>query len=93
MIKPTDKPEITLVYTKNGCPKCEMTKKQLTAKGVDYEAINIETSGEFEEYIEMLKQGAATMSMPVVFPAKSTGLASWSDFQPQKIKELAEAVK
>ena len=43
MIKPTDKPEITLVYTKNGCPKCEMTKKQLTAKGVNYEAINIET--------------------------------------------------
>ena len=93
MIKPTDKPEITLVYTKNGCPKCETTKKQLTAKGVEFEAINIETSGEFEAYIEMLKQGAASMAMPVVFPAKSTGLEPWSDFQPQKIKELAEAVK
>lgn len=93
MIKPTDKPEITLVYTKNGCPKCEMTKKQLTAKGVAFEAINIETSGEFEAYIEMLKQGAASMAMPVVFPAKSTGVEPWSDFRPQKIKELAEATK
>ena len=89
MILPSDKPETTIVYSKNNCPKCMMTKKQLTTKGVEFEEINIETSGEFEAYVEFLKGDKSAMSMPVVYPAQSTGVEPWNDFRPDKIAELA----
>lgn len=88
MIRPEDKPEITLVYSKNACNMCRMTKNLLKRGDIKFEEINIENSDEFMDYVDMLKGEQASMSMPVVFPPKSTGLESWSGFQDAKIKEL-----
>ena len=94
LIKPTDKPEITLVYTTNNCPKCKMTKRQLDAKNIPYETINIQDGDHEQEYIDMLKnEQEIRMAMPFVFPAQSTGLASWNDFRNDKIKELIAALE
>lgn len=91
MIKPEDRTK-TLVYTKNNCVKCETTKRLLKSKGVDFDVVNIEESDHFDEYVTMLKGEAAAMAMPVVFPAKETGLPSWNDFLPNKITELVKAL-
>ena len=71
MIKHTDKPETTLIYSKNGCQKCMMTKRVLKSKGVPFEEINIQQGDEFEQYVDYLKGEVNGAAMPFVFPAKS----------------------
>ncbi|MGD7046943.1 NrdH-redoxin [Rossellomorea marisflavi] len=51
------------VYTKNGCPQCDMTKNVLDGEGVEYEVFNIDEDQEAKNYvIETLQLS----SMPVV---------------------------
>lgn len=74
------------VFTKNNCPKCEMTKMILNQEGIEFEAINIEVDLSEEEKEKKLQEfrDKGFMSMPVV---KSDGV-EFSDFQPEKLKEL-----
>ena len=72
LIKPTDKPEITLIYTTNGCAKFNIQDGP--------------NEVEYIEMLKNGQDGR--MAMPFVFPAAETGLAGWNDFQPAKIKEL-----
>lgn len=91
MIKITDKPEITKVYSKNNCMKCMLVKNQLTDAGVPFEEINIEMSGQFDEYVEHLKEKLSeTLSMPIVVPAQYLGLSPWWDFDADALEELLE---
>lgn len=87
--------DVTIVYSKNNCPKCRMTKKNLERHGIKFEEVNIETIGDASrsEYATFLKGEKETLTMPVVYPAAQTGLERWNDFQDSKIKELAQALK
>lgn len=75
------------VYTKNGCPKCDMTKLILNQEGIEFETINIEVDLSEEEMEEKLQEfrDEGFMSMPVV---DVEGKEKFSDFQPKKLKEL-----
>ena len=33
---------MVVVYTKNNCQRCRLTKRSLTAKGVDFAEVNVE---------------------------------------------------
>ena len=86
--------DVTLVYSKNNCVKCKQTKMLMERSNIPYKEVNIEESGLFEEYIDMLKDGSeAALAMPVVIPAKSTQLDRWTDFRPTNIKALGLALK
>ena len=51
------------VYTKYGCPQCDMTKNFLTGEGIEYELINVEDN---EEAMDYVRYELGVASMPVV---------------------------
>lgn len=73
---------MTIVYTKNGCPQCEMTKRMLTDLGVEFTVINVE---ENEEAFHYVKYDLGLSSMPVVV---AEGRAPFMGFQPDKLSGL-----
>lgn len=81
------------VYTKNGCPKCNMTKMVLEGEGIKYDLINIEEVDEKTgELTEKAKEGynhvkveLGISSMPVI---EAEGHEVFFGFQPDKLKEL-----
>lgn len=83
------------VYTKNGCPACNMTKMVLEGEGVEFAAVNIEETPEIEVEVdgvlvkknaqEYLKDELGFFQMPVVV---AEGHEPFSGFQPEKLKAL-----
>ena len=74
-----------VVYTKNSCIQCVMTKQELTKHGVTYKEINVEEqpSAMAELYEHNLR------SMPVVVVDGDWDNA-FGGFQPDRLEELAE---
>lgn len=82
------------VYTKNGCPQCDMTKRVLDGEGIEYVAINVEetdTEGNLTEKAQeaytYVKDTLKLSSMPVVI---IEGQEPFTGFRPDKLQELAE---
>lgn len=75
------------VYTKNNCAKCNMTKMVMDKEGIEYKVVNVEVDLTEEQMNKKMKEfkDAGHMSFPVV---EVEGQESFSDFQPNKIKEL-----
>ena len=74
------------VYTKNGCPQCDMTKRVLDGEGIEYEAINIQGESEKEKQAyDYVVNVLGLRSMPVVV---AEGYEPFTGFQPDKLKEL-----
>lgn len=74
------------VYTKNGCPKCDMTKLVLNAAGIEFKAINIEDdTDEGREGYDFVVNKLELRSMPVVV---ADGHETFTGFEPSKLKEL-----
>lgn len=70
------------LYTKNNCPGCAMTKKQLTALGIEYVETNVELDPEALKKVKEL----GFNTVPVVLDRETGDI--WSGFQPDKIKSL-----
>lgn len=70
------------VYTKNGCPQCDMTKMVLSGEGINFELINVE---ENEEAMDYVKNTLNLSSMPVVVV---DGQDPFTGFQPDKLQAL-----
>lgn len=70
------------VYTKYGCPKCEMTKNVLNGEGIEFEAINVEDDQEAFDYV-VNELGLRQMPVVVV-----EGQETFTGFEPDKLKEL-----
>lgn len=73
---------MTIVYTKNNCPQCEMTKRVLTELGVKFDTINVE---ENEEALRYVKDTLGFSAMPVIV---AEGRTPFTGFQPDKLNEL-----
>ena len=87
MITRESNPNDTIVYSKNNCVKCKQTKVLLERENIPFLEVNIETSEDMDGYIDMLKAGQDKLSMPVVYPVVGD---AWSDFRPDKIKQLGK---
>lgn len=81
------------VYTKNGCPQCEMTKRVLNGEGIEFEAINVQETDENGELTEQaekafkfIKEELKLSSMPVVVVE---GQEPFTGFRPDKLQELS----
>lgn len=73
-----------VVYTKNDCRWCDMTKALLDRDHVNYTAVNVEEDSTAFHYVtEML----GIRQMPVVIASTIDGDVVWSGFQPAKIRE------
>ncbi|GIN88428.1 NrdH-redoxin [Heyndrickxia sporothermodurans] len=71
------------VYTKNGCPQCEMTKVVLNNEGIKFETFNVE---EDEKAFDYVVNTLELRQMPVV---EVEGQEPFTGFQPDKLKSLA----
>jgi glutaredoxin-like protein NrdH len=72
------------VYTKYGCPQCDMTKRVLTSEGIEFETINVEDN---EQAFTYIKEELGLSSMPVVIVE---GQEPFTGFRPDKLQELKE---
>jgi glutaredoxin-like protein NrdH len=70
------------VYTKNGCPQCDMTKRVLTGEGIEFTPINVDEDSDAREYVINV---LGLTSMPVVV---AEGQEPFTGFQPDKLQEL-----
>lgn len=72
-----------VLYSKNDCIQCRMTKRNLDSLGIEYQEINIDESPESREYV---KKELGFMAAPVI----ETDTDTWSGFRPDKIMALKE---
>ena len=70
-----------IIYTKDNCAQCKMTKLHLTNLGISYTERNVT---ENERYLEQAKATGFT-SMPIVVV---DGRVIASGFQPDRLNEL-----
>lgn len=68
---------MVLLYSKEGCPQCRMTKRAFASKGIAYTEINVT---EHPEYIQQLND-EGIKSLPFV----KTDNDSWTGFRPERI--------
>ena len=73
----------TIVYTKYGCPQCDMTKTLLAGEGIDFEIRNVMDD---EKALAFLKDSGYS-STPVTF---KDGFDPIVGFAPDKLKGLAD---
>lgn len=75
-----------LVYTKNGCPQCDMTKMVLNGEGIKFDMINIQDdTDEGREGYRVVTEELKLTSMPVVIVE---GQEPFTGFQPEKLKAI-----
>ncbi|WP_025023293.1 MULTISPECIES: glutaredoxin-like protein NrdH [Companilactobacillus] len=71
-----------IVYSKNNCMQCKMTKRYLKEHNINFEEHNINQE---PKYLDMLKE-QGFQSVPVVMPENSDPIVG---FRPDSLKELA----
>ena len=72
---------MTIVYTKDNCVQCDMTKRLMDKVGIEYDVVNISQNPEALDKLIELGYRAA----PVVITEND----SWAGFNPDKIADLA----
>lgn len=70
------------VYTKYGCPQCDMTKNVLNGNGVEYELHNVEDD---EAAMKFVREDLGLSSMPVVIVE---GQEPFTGFRPDLLQGL-----
>lgn len=70
------------VYTKYGCPKCDMSKNVLNGEEIEFTAINVEDDAEAYNYV---KEELGLMEMPVIV---AEGHEIFTGFRPDLLKAL-----
>ncbi|UQS82233.1 glutaredoxin-like protein NrdH [Bombilactobacillus folatiphilus] len=70
-----------LIYTKNGCMQCKMTKRFLTEHQIDFQEVNINQQ---PESLATLKQ-QGFQSVPIVI---ADGVQPIVGFRPDELKAL-----
>jgi glutaredoxin-like protein NrdH len=80
------------VYTKNGCPQCDMTKAVLSGEGVEFEIINVEdtnddgtTTEKAQKAYDYVVNTLGLRQMPVVL---IEGEEPFTGFQPDRLQGL-----
>lgn len=75
-----------IIYTKNHCPQCMMTKKLLDRDEVPYQEINIEDHPEMVDYL----RAKGYQAVPVV---ELEYQEAFVGFQPEKLREVISVLR
>lgn len=70
----------TTIYTRPACVHCDATEKALTARGIEFETVDLSQDAAALERL----RAQGFMSAPVVVTEDD----AWSGFRPDKIMEL-----
>lgn len=70
-----------IVYTKENCPQCMMTKQYMDTLHIEYEAINTTENEEARKHVKEL----GFQTLPVV---EAEGFKTWFGFRPENIDLL-----
>ena len=73
-----------VIYTKNDCRQCDMTKTLLDRDKIHYTAVNVEEDATAYKYVT---ETLDLRQMPVVIASTIEGDEVWSGFQPLKVRE------
>ena len=76
-----------IVFSKNNCVQCKMSKRHLDASGVEYQEINLD---EYPEFLDYVKNELGFKMLPVIQVPKHLGIENISGFRPNSIKELSK---
>ena len=79
---------VVTVYTKPACVQCNATYRALDKAGINYKSVDVTVSPEALEYVQDLGYSQA----PVVV-VNADDVNHWSGFRPDKIGQLAAALK
>lgn len=79
-----------IIYSKNNCVKCKMTKNLFTRLNTPFSEINLEDSENEALLNEFRENGYRAMPIIRVFDKNTTELIDeWTDFQDKKVKQYA----
>lgn len=69
-----------IVYTTPNCMQCEMTKKELTKRSIEFDTIDVSTDKEAHEFLT----SKGVRSMPCVTYKDDL----WTGFRPDKLNAI-----
>ncbi|POH13414.1 hypothetical protein BGL41_04650 [Fructilactobacillus sanfranciscensis] len=73
-----------IVYSKDNCVQCKMTKQELNRNGIEFKEINLDHVNNADDIrAELREQGF--QATPVVKTENET----WTGFRPAKIKQIS----
>jgi len=81
------------IYSKNNCPKCQMTKQILSQHSINFSEINVEkdlTEEEFNEKISFFKNLNMMMFPVVEFVTEHGEKDYFSGFKPEKLMSFGK---
>jgi glutaredoxin-like protein NrdH len=73
-----------VVYTKNNCGQCDLTKAKLDREGIVYTAVNVEEDATAYHYVTEI---LGRRQMPTVVASTIDGDVIWSGLQPDMIRD------
>lgn len=85
-----NKPAV-IVYGKNSCPQCDMTRKLFDRDSIGYTYINIEDDADAYEYVTKTLGYRQAPAVVALFPGGSE--THWSGFQSARIAGYIRAAK
>ena len=77
-----------IVYSKDNCVQCKMTKQELNRNGIEFKEINLSHVDNADDIRAKLRE-QGFQATPVVKTENET----WAGFRPNKIKEISEGRK
>lgn len=77
-----------IVYSKDDCVQCKMTKQELNRNGIEFKEINLSHVDNADDIRAKLRE-QGFQATPVVETENET----WTGFRPAKIKEISEGRK
>lgn len=73
-----------VVYTRNECVQCDLTKKALDKKDIFYTTVNVEEDATALWYV---KEQLGYLAAPVVVASTEAGDVHWNGFRPDLIRQ------
>lgn len=78
-----------IVYTKNGCSKCDLSKAVLNGEGIIFSSVNIEDdTPQGRDAFDYIVNVLELRSMPVI--VKNDEVVMVGEFNPDKLKALKD---
>ena len=74
-----------IVYSKDNCVQCKMTKQELNRHGIEFKEVNLDHVDNADDIRAKLRE-QGFQATPVVETENET----WTGFRPDKIKEISE---
>ena len=76
-----------IVYTKNNCKQCDLTKAFLKRHGIPYREVNVEQDPDTLDKVKAMGyQQVPVVVVPFEYP--TSGGHHWSGLQPDNLKRL-----